>query len=464
MKAPIHPTGLSQRDAQYHLHGFTNAVRHREEGATVMTRGEGIYVFDEQGEKHIEALAGLWSVALGFSEPRLVEAAHRQMQVLPFYHSFVQRSHQPLIELAAKLVQMAPAPMSKVFFTNSGSEANDTAIKLLWYRSNALGQPQRKKIIARQRAYHGVTLGAASLTGLPHVHGGFDLPLPGFLHLTAPHFYREGRPGESEEQFSQRLADELEALILREGADTIAALFAEPLIGAGGVIVPPAGYWERIQAVLRRHGILLVADEVICGFGRTGRMFGSQTFGIVPDMVVLSKQLSSSYLPISALLVNEAVYAPVAEESNRRGTLGHGLTASGHPVAAAVALENIAIIEERGLVEQARVLGERMHARLARLAHHPLVGEVRGVGLIAAIELVASKADKTPWQAPGRLGTLMAEALARRRVISRSIGDAIALCPPLIITEEQLDDLLSRVEDAVDEVAASVGAATAQAR
>lgn len=456
MKAPIHPSGLSQRDAQYHLHGFTNAVRHREEGAVVMTRGEGIHVFDEHGEKHIEALAGLWSVALGFSEPRLVEAAHRQMQVLPFYHSFVQRSHQPLIELAAKLVEMAPAPMSKVFFTNSGSEANDTAIKLLWYRSNALGQPQRKKIIARQRAYHGVTLGAASLTGLPHVHGGFDLPLPGFLHLTAPHYYREGRPGESEDQFSQRLADELEALILREGADTIAALFAEPLLGAGGVIVPPVGYWRRIQAVLRRHGILLVADEVICGFGRTGRMFGSQTFGIVPDMVVLSKQLSSSYLPISALLVNEAVYAPVAEESGRRGTLGHGLTASGHPVAAAVALENIAIIEERGLVEHARVLGERMHARLARLAGHPLVGEVRGVGLIAAVELVASKADKSPWQAPGKLGTLMAEALGRRRVISRGIGDAIALCPPLIITEQELDDLLSRVEDAVDDVAAQV--------
>jgi 4-aminobutyrate---pyruvate transaminase len=455
----VDTSALSRRDAQYHLHPFTNAVKNAREGGKVMSRGEGIYVFDEHGQQYIEALSGLWSVAVGFSEQRLIDAAVRQMSVLPFYHAFVQRSHQPLIDLAAKLIDMAPVPMSKVFFTNSGSEANDTAIKLVWYRANAMGEPQRKKIISRQRAYHGVTIGSGSLTGMPHVHGGFDLPLDGFLHLTAPHFYREGRPGETEESFSTRLADELEALIQREGAQTIAAMFAEPLIGAGGVIAPPEGYWEKIQAVLRKHDILLIADEVICGFGRLGFMFGSECYGIEPDMMILSKQLSSSYMPISALMINERVYAPIAEESERRATFGHGFTAGGHPVAAAVALENLAIIEERGLVDNARVRGEQMHARLAKLKDHPLVGEVRGVGLIGAIELVASKVDKTPFGMPGKLGMLASEALARRHVITRNIGDAVALCPPLVISENELDDLLDRVSAALDDVAQQVRSA-----
>ncbi|SAL02321.1 aminotransferase [Caballeronia fortuita] len=447
---------LSQRDAQFHLHPFTNAVKNAHEGGKVMMRGEGIHVFDEHGQKYIEALSGLWSVALGFSEQRLIDAALRQMSVLPFYHSFVQRSHQPLIDLAAKLIDMAPVPMSKVFFTNSGSEANDTAIKLLWYWANALGKPAKKKIISRQRAYHGVTIGSASLTGMPHVHGGFDLPLDGFLHLSAPHFYREGQAGETEDAFSTRLASELDALIRREGADTIVAMFAEPLIGAGGVIPPPSGYWPKMQAVLRKYEIPLVADEVICGFGRLGRAFGSEHYELTPDIMILSKQLSSSYMPISAVMISERIYRPVAEESERRMTFGHGFTAGGHPVAAAVALENLAIIEERGLVERARVLGERMHARLAELAAHPLVGEVRGVGLIGAIELVASKEDKTPLEMPGKLGALASEALARRHVITRNIGDAVALCPPLIISEQELDDLLNRVSAAIDDVARQV--------
>jgi len=447
---------LSRLDAQHHLHGFSNAVKNREEGSLIMERGEGIYVFDEQGEQYIEALSGLWSAAVGFSEERLVEAATRQMRKLPFYHTFTQRSNQPLAELAQKLITLAPVPMSKAFFTNSGSEANDTAIKLVWYRANALGHPEKTKIISRNRAYHGVTLGASSLTGLPHVQGGFNLPLPGFFHLTAPHYFREGRPGESEEDFSLRLAQELEALIQREGAHTIGAMFAEPLMGAGGVILPPAGYWTLIQAVLKKHDILLVADEVICGFGRTGKMFGSEHFGITPDMMVLSKQLSSSYLPISALLINEKVYSVVAAESARRGTFGHGLTAGGHPVAAAVALENIKIIEERELVAKACALGEYMATRFASLAAHPLVGEVRSLGLIGAIELVGKKDDKSPHISAGNLGAMMSAALFRRKVITRNIGDAIALCPPLIITREQLADVLDRYEEALAEVTAEV--------
>jgi len=342
-------------------------------------------------------------------------------------------------------------PMSKAFFTNSGSEANDTVVKMLWYRSNALGQPQKKKIISRKRGYHGVTVASASMTGLPNNHISFDLPIANILHTASPHHWRDALPGESEEQFSTRLAGELEQMILAEGPDTVAAFIGEPLMGAGGVIVPPAGYWEKIQAVLARYDILLVADEVICGFGRTGNMFGSQTFGLRPDIMVMSKQLSSSYLPISALLINDKVFEPLADESNRIGTFGHGFTAGGHPVAAAVALENLKLIEERDLVGNARNVGARMQARLRELAGHELVGEVRGVGLIAAVELVADKAGKAPWGKAGALGALVNGLLQNNGVISRNMGDALAFCPPLIITEAQVDamvDVLRRVLDA----------------
>ena len=331
------PNSIEARDIAYHLHAYTNAQKHAEVGPFVVDRGEGIYVFDKAGNRYIEGLAGLWSVGLGFSEPRLVEAATRQMAKLPFYHNFAHRSHEPVIDLAEKLVLMMPVPMSKAFFTNSGSEANDTALKLIWYRANAMGQPQKKKVIAREKGYHGVTIASASLTGLPVNHQSFDLPIAGVLRTGNPHFWRAAEPGESEEAFASRRAQELEQLILAEGPDTIAAFFGEPVMGAGGVIVPPATYWQKIQEVLKKYDILLVADEVICGFGRTGNMFGSETYGIRPDIMVLSKQLSSSYLPISALVANERVIAPIVEESGRRGTLGHGFTAGGHPVAAAVA-------------------------------------------------------------------------------------------------------------------------------
>ena len=354
---PPLPNSPEARDIAHLLHPYTDAHRHAEIGPLIIDKGEGIYVEDVHGNRFIEAMAGLWSVGLGFGEKRLVAAAAEQMGKLPFYHPFTHKSHSPLIDLAEKLIGMAPVPMSKVFFTNSGSEANDTAIKLLWYRSNALGEPRRKKMIGRIKGYHGVTIASASLTGLPANHTSFDLPLPGFLHARSPHHWREGRPGESEEDFATRLAEELEALILAEGPETIAAFFGEPVMGAGGVIVPPATYWAKIQAVLRRYGILLVADEVICGFGRTGNMFGSTTYDIEPDIMILSKQLSSSYLPISAMVMNEKVYGPIADESHRIGTLGMGFTGGGHPVAAAVALETLAIIEERRLVDHVREVG-----------------------------------------------------------------------------------------------------------
>ena len=453
------PNSPEARDVAHHLHAYTNAIRHEEIGPLVIDRGEGIWVTDIHGNRYLEAMSGLWSVGVGFSEPRLVEAATRQMRKLPFYHTFGHKAQGPVIDLAEKLVSLAPVPMSKAFFTNSGSEANDTVMKLLRYRANAMGEPRRKKFISRVKAYHGVTIASASLTGLVNNHRSFDLPIEGVLHTTAPHHWREGRPGESEEAFATRCAEDLEALILAEGPETICAMFAEPMMGAGGVITPPATYWEKIQAVLVKYGILLVADEVICGFGRTGSFWGCQTYGIRPNVLVCSKQLSSSYLPISALMIDESVYRPIAEESGRIGTLGHGFTAGGHPVAAAVALENLAIIEERGLVENARTVGAHMQKRLRALADHPLVGEVRGVGLVAAVELVIDKAAKTALDPAGRLGGLVASLLQEEGIISRAMGEAIAFCPPMIIEEGEVDHMVDVFARVLDRAAVSLGVA-----
>ena len=451
------PNSPEARDIAHHLHGYTNAVRHEEIGPLVIERGDGIYVHDIHGKRFIEAMAGLWSVGVGFSEPRLVAAATRQMEKLPYYHTFGHKSQGPVIDLAEKLISLAPVPMSKVFFTNSGSEANDTVMKLLRYRANAMGEPLRKKFIARVKGYHGVTVASASLTGLVNNHRSFDLPIEGVFHTTAPHFWREGRDGETEEAFATRCADDLEALILAEGPETICAMFGEPVMGAGGVIVPPATYWEKIQAVLAKYGVLLVADEVICGFGRTGNLWGSQTYGMKPNVLVCSKQLSSSYLPISALMIDESVYRPIAEESGRIGTLGTGFTAGGHPVAAAVALENLAIIEERGLVANAARSGARLQSRLRALESHPLVGEVRGVALIAAVDLVVDKAAKTALDPVGKLGAMVAGIMQEKGVISRAMGDAIAFCPPMIITETQVDEMVDLFTASLDEAAASAG-------
>ncbi|MEM9331770.1 MAG: aspartate aminotransferase family protein [Pseudomonadota bacterium] len=451
------PNSPEARDIAYHFHSYTNAIAHAEIGPMIIERGQGVHVWDNQGNQYIEAMAGLWSAALGFSEDRLIKAATEQMQRLPFYHNFTHKSHDKAIDLAEKLVSLAPVEMSKVFYTNSGSEANDTVLKMIWYRSNALGKPEKKKIISRIRGYHGVTLASASLTGLPYNHKSFDLPIEGVLHTTCPHYWREGQEGESETEFATRCAQELEALIQKEGPETIAAFFAEPVMGAGGVVVPPATYWEKIQEVLNRHDILLVADEVICGFGRTGNMFGCETFGIKPDVMVMSKQITSSYAPFSAFMINERFYEPIAEESGRIGVLGHGFTGAGHPVGAAVALENIKIIEERDLVEKTRENSDVFLAGLHRFADHPLVGEVRGVGMIAAVELVTDQEAKTAGDTPGQIGTLANKALLRNGVIIRNIQDSMAFCPPLIIEEAQIHQLLEAIEKSLDEVQKEVG-------
>jgi 4-aminobutyrate--pyruvate transaminase len=444
------------RDIANVLHPYTDHRAHAQNGPLVISRGEGVRVFDDQGKDYIEAVAGLWCASLGFNNQRLVEAAIAQMRKLPFYHAFTAKSHEPMIDLAEMLVERAPVPMSKAFFANSGSEANDTAVKMIWYANNALGRPNKKKIIGRLKGYHGITIGSGSITGLPANHRMFDLPVSDrFLHVSTPHHYHGAKPGETEEEFATRLAEELDQVIEREGADTVAAFFAEPVMGAGGVIVPPATYFEKIQKVLRKHDVFFVADEVICGFGRTGNYWGSQTFGITPDILVCAKALSASFLPISAVLINDRVFQALADGSQTVGTWGHGFTYSGHPVPAAVAVETLKIYDEMDIVNHVRRVGAHMQKRLRELfADHPLVGEVRGVGLIGGIELAVDKAAHKPFDPSVKAGPRLAKLAESEGVILRAmVNDSMGFSPPLIITEAEIDEMLARVSRALDALA-----------
>ena len=446
----LQPNSPAARDVAYFLHPYTNAKAHEQNGPLIIERGEGVYVWDDGGKQYLEAMAGLWSASLGFHEPRLVQAAADQMNKLPYYHTFAHKAHLPGIDLAEKLIKLAPVPMSKVFFANSGSEANDTAMKLIWYYNNARGRHAKKTLIARVKGYHGVTIASASLTGTPINHPGFDLPIAGVKHTSNPHFYREGRPGESEEDFATRMANDLEELILAEGPETIAAFFAEPVQGAGGVIVPPKTYFEKIQAVLKKYDVLFVADEVICGFGRTGNFWGSQTFGLKPDILTCAKALSSSYLPISAVMITEEVYEPVARGSAELGVFGHGYTYTAHPVCAAVALETLKIYEERDILSHVRKVAPRFQERLHALGDHPLIGESRGVGLVGALEIVADKDSRKPFDAKVGAGAVVNKMAANNGLIVRAIGDTIAFTPPLIITDAQIDELFDKMGKALD--------------
>lgn len=450
------PNSLAARDIASLLHPYTNLKTHQEDGPFVVTRGDGIYVYDDDGKPYIEAMAGLWCTALGFGNERLVETAASAMRDLPFYHGFNGKSHPAAIELAEKLLQISPVPMSKVFFANSGSEANDTAIKLVWYINNARGRPNKKKIISRQKAYHGVTVAAASLTGLPANQRDFDIPIDGILHTDCPHYYRYGEAGESEEDFASRCADNLEQLILAEGPDTVAAFFAEPVMGAGGVLVPPASYFEKVQAILKKYDILFIVDEVICGFGRTGNMFGTQTYNLAPDMISFAKALSSAYVPISALMVSEEVYQAMVTESEKIGIFGHGYTYGGHPVACAVALETLKIYEEWDIVSHVRSVSPTLQNGLRALGEHPLVGEARGVGLIGALELVRDKSTREPFAANLGIGNHVRLAAEEAGVITRNMGDTIAFAPPLIIEDKQITTILKIVNDALDETFAMI--------
>ena len=445
-------TSAARRDLAYHLHPSTNLRSVQTDGPLVITRGEGLYVYDDEGRRYLEGLAGLWCASLGFSERRLAEAAHRQMTELPFYHSFSGRVPAVTTLLAEALIRIAPAGMSRALFANSGSEANDAAVKLAWYVNNALGRPHKKKIISRQRAYHGMTIAAASLTGLAFAQTDFDLPIARFVHTDCPHYYRNGHPGETEDAYAARLADNLEQLILREGPDTIAAFFAEPIMGAGGVIIPPVTYFDRVQRILRKYEILFVVDEVICGFGRTGNMFGTQTFNLDPDIMTLAKALSAGYIPISANLVKGSLYDILVAQSDKLGVFGHGYTYSAHPVPAAVALETLKIYEERDIVGMVRRVGPRLQAGIRGFKDHPLVGDARGIGLIGAVELVRDKATKQGFDAKAGVGAFLVKRAQHHGAILRNMpGDIVAFSPPLIISEAEIDELMLCFARALDD-------------
>jgi 4-aminobutyrate--pyruvate transaminase len=452
-------SNFAARDVEALLHPTTNLLAHRSTGPLVIERAEGIHVYDNAGKRYIEGLAGLWCTGLGYGNAELVETAREQMSRLSFAHLFGGRSHEAAIALAEKIKALSPVPASKVFFTNSGSEANDTQVKIAWYFNNARGRPKKKKIIARQKAYHGTTVAAASLSGLGVFHADFDLPMARVLHTDCPHYWRNGEDGESEESYATRLARNLEDLIEREGPETIAAFIAEPVMGAGGVLIPPATYFQKVQAVLQRHDIAFIADEVICGFARTGNWWGSQTFEMSPTTVTMAKAVTSAYVPMGALTVPDNVYEALVEASGRHGVFAHGFTYSGHPLACAVALKTLEIYERIDIVGHVRRVSPVFQTRLRALAAHPLVGEARGVGLIGGLELVRDKSSKASFEPKLGVGARAARFAEEEGVLCRAVGgDTIGLCPPLVIDGAEINVLFDAIGRALDRTEAWVRA------
>lgn len=437
------------------LHGFSDLAALERTGPCVIERGEGIYVFDRSGRRYMEGNSGLWNVVLGYDNPRLKQAMRRQLERLPAYHGFFGRLSDMALELAGRLKAIAPMPTGKVFFTNSGSEANDTAAKMLWMVAQADGHPKRRKFISRINAYHGVTVMTANLTGKPY-NKVFGLPTGEVVFADCPHYWRNGRSGESEAEFTRRLALDLEALIQREGADTIAGFFAEPAMGAGGVIVPPDGYFQAIQPVLKRYAIPLVADEVICGFGRTGKLWGSQTFALEPDILVASKCITAGYFPMGAVLLSPEMSSRLEATSKAYGEFPHGFTTGAHPLGAAVALEAIDILIGDDYPGRVSRLAPRLQDGLKRLASHPMVGEARGIGFMGALEIVSDKKTKSPFPADRDVSERIAAVAFDKGLITRPLGSAVIIAPPFIITEQEIDDMLAIISETLDIVGAAV--------
>jgi 4-aminobutyrate--pyruvate transaminase len=464
MNASIAPSvatstgALAKKDVANHFHPYTNLRAIEKDAPLMIVAGDGIEVIDDTGKRYIEGMAGLWCASLGFSEKRLGEAAKRQMDVLPYYHSFSGKAHNVVAEVSEKLMSLAPTQAlreGRVIFANSGSEANDTAFKLVRYYHNAIGKPLKKKIIARGKGYHGVTVASASLSGIPTMHQHFDLPIDGVLRVGCPHPYQFAKDGETPEQFATRLAEELEALILAEGPDTIGGFIAEPVQGAGGVIVPPPTYFEKIQPILKKYEILFIADEVITGFGRTGNLFGTQTYNLEPDLLTTAKMITSAYVPFSALYVSGKIYQACADASASVGVFGHGYTYSGHPLGCAIALETLKIYEERNIVEHVRNVAPAFQRGLQQFAGHPIVGDVRGVGLIGAIELAESPKARKPFDAKRGVGAYLVRRAQEHGLILRVMGgDIIAFSPPLIITEAEIAEMMKRFALALEDTVA----------
>ena len=448
----------AQRHVDNVLQGYGDLNQLTQAPPLMITRGNGVYVYDEAGTEYIEGAAGMWCVALGFNERALVDAAIEQLEKLPYYHNLVDKATTPAGQLAEQLRALAPAPMARAYFANSGSEANDTMVKLVWYYNNAMGRPNKKKIIGRRMGFHGVTVAAGSLTGIPYIHTAFDLPIKHIIHTDFPHYYRESLPGESEEEFATRLANNLDALIQQEGPDTCAAFIAEPVMGAAGAVPPPATYFDKIQAVLKKYDMLFLADEVITGFGRTGNMWGSETYNIKPDLMSLAKGITSSYQPLSTVMIGERIWGAIEEQAKKVGIFGHAFTTTGHPVAVAVALKSLELYRERNIVGHVKRMEPIFQNAMMAFADHPLVGHVRGVGLCGAIELVADKANKRGFAPQLKVKDFTRRACQARGLIIRmaASGDSLAFSPPLIINEIQISEMFKRFKSALDETLAWV--------
>lgn len=448
---------LRRLDIAHHLPAQADyALIERLGGSKIVTRAEGCTIWDGDGKAYLDGMAGLWCVAVGYGREELAAAAYDQMRELPYYNTFFRTATVPAVELAAKIAGLAGGALSHVFFNSSGSEANDTVMRMVRHYWTLKGQPDRQVFISRWNAYHGTTMAGASLGGMKGMHAQGGLPIPGIEHVMQPYPFGEQRAGESEDDFAARAAGAIEERILAVGPERVAAFIGEPVQGAGGVVIPPAGYWPRVEAICRKYGILLVADEVICGFGRLGHWFGHQYYGIKPDLVAMAKALSSGYLPISAVAVSDEIVATL----KTGGDFVHGYTYSGHPVCAAVALANIAIMEREGLVMRTReVTGPYLAKALSRLADHPLVGEVRSVGLLGAVEIVADKASRARFGgAEGNAGPVVRDACIERGLMVRGIRDTIVMCPPLVISEAEIDRMVEIIGQALDASAGTLRA------
>lgn len=445
---------LIEKDRLHHVHGQTNLRQHQDQGPAVMvTEGHGVYIKTDDGRELIDGFSGLGCTSLGYHNDRLAAAASQQMDTLPFAPTFYGRSHPKVAELAARLTAMAAVPMDRVMFQCSGSEANDAMIKFLWYRNIARGQPERRKLISRWRGYYGNTVATVSLSGQPHMHANFGLPMDDFLKLSTPNYYHYHRDGESEEEFSARMAQEFEDLVLATGPDSVAAFFAEPMQSGGGAILPPSGYWEAMQAVIRKYDIHFHVDEVVCGFGRTGYRWGAEAFDLKPDSTSCAKALTAAFFPMSALMFKEDFYQDMIRNSDEVGVLGHGFTYSGHPVGAAIALEALDIYEEIDLVGHVRALAPHFLDACRALTDHPLVGDARGIGLFCGIELVKDKKTREQYDPALKVGQRVQDAAHAGGLYLRSIQpDRISFMPPLIIEKSEIDDAVAILRKALDSV------------
>lgn len=439
---------LARADREHMIHGYTNMSRHRTSGATMIVRGDGVRVFDAEGRDYIEAAAGMWCAAFGFDEAALVEAAADQLRRLPYYHTLAGKSVDVAAALAAKIARIAPIPDARVYFALSGSEANDFLVKFLWYFNNARGRPEKKKVISRVNGYHGATVVSTSLTGVERNRRLFDAQADRFIHVGDINWFRLSREGESEAQFAARLADELEAEILRQGPETVMAFLAEPIPASAGVVLPPADYYARVQAILKRYDILFLADEVVTGFGRTGAMFGCQTCGIRPDAMVLGKGLTGAYLPLAAVVVSDEIYQGLEKGNDEVGAFVHGATYSGYPAGCAVALKVLDLFETRGMIAHVRDVAIVLSRRLEALKAYAVVGDVRAAGLMAAVEFTADRAGRRPFEPVGSFAARVQAAAERCGVITRAApcGDTIAFSPPLSITATEIEEMMDRFE------------------